>query len=92
MNSSPEKITDTDREEILRLVLSEASGVEVEEALRRFPMGIRGKFRQVACEAGLVKGKLAKNGAGETRFASGSKLSERGVRRLTELNSRKAGS
>jgi hypothetical protein len=92
MNSSANDITDTDREEILRLVLSEASGVEVEESLRRFPTGIRGKFRQVACEAGLVRGKLAKDGAGETRFASGSRLTERGVRRLTELNARKAGS
>jgi hypothetical protein len=83
------EITDVDREEILRLVLSEAEGMNVAEALGRYPRGIRSKFRQVVCEAGLVKGKLAAPVNGESGFGAGASLTERGRRRLKELNARR---
>jgi hypothetical protein len=83
------EITDVDREEILRLVLSEAEGMNVAEALGRYPRGIRSKFRQVVCEAGLVTGGLATPVNGESAFGAGAGLTDRGRRRLKELNARR---
>ena len=68
---------------------SEAEGMNVAEALGRYPRGIRSKFRQVVWEAGLVKGKLAAPVNGESGFGAGASLTDRGRRRLKELNARR---
>lgn len=83
------ELTDDDREEILRLVLSEADGVDVAADLGRFPAESRGLFRKVVIEAELVAaGGLAEK-EGELRYAGEPKLTQRGRRRLTELNARR---
>jgi hypothetical protein len=89
MSEEQREITDGDREEILRLVLSEAEGMDVAGALSRYPRAIRSKFRQVVCEAGLVKGGLARPVNGESAFGAGAALTDRGRRRLKELNARR---
>src|SRR4051812_29021827 len=87
-NEHDRQLTDADREEILRLVLTEAGGVDVEQELSAFPAKSRSTFRKVAYEAGLVKASGLDRSAEEIRFGKPAQLSERGKRRLSELNER----
>jgi hypothetical protein len=89
VNENGREITDIDREEILRLVLSEAGGADVSEDLKRYPQVARSKFRQVVCEAGLVSAKLVTGSEGEIGFGEPKKLTERGRKRLNDLNTRR---
>lgn len=91
MSEIDRQLTDADREEILRLVLTEASGTDVEEQLAAYPAKARGTFRKAAFEAGLVKANGLDRGGEEIRFGKPAQLSERGKRRLNELNERAAG-
>jgi hypothetical protein len=58
--------------------------------LSRYPRAVRSKFRQVVREASLVKGSLSAADDGESRFGKETTLTERGRRRLKELNDRRA--
>ena len=91
MNDIDRQLTDDDREEILRLVLHEAAGDDVEAKLATYPARARSTFRKAAYEAGLVKANGLDRGGEEIRFGQPAQLSERGKRRLTELNQRAAG-
>jgi hypothetical protein len=82
------QLTDDDREEILRLVLTEAGGGDVEGELSAYPVKSRSTFRKAAYEAGLVTTKGLDRGSEEIRFEKPAQLSERGKRRLSELNDR----
>ena len=87
-NDQDRQLTDADREEILRLVLIEAGGDDVERELAAFPAKSRSTFRKAAYEAGLVKANGLDRSAEEIRFGKPAQLSERGKRRLSELNER----
>jgi hypothetical protein len=83
-------LNDQDREEILRLVLTEASGGDVSGQLGRFPVSVRNTFRRVVEEAGLVRsGGTLLSDHGEAVFQQPLSLTERGRRRLMELNQRR---
>jgi hypothetical protein len=82
------QLTDEDREEILRLVLTEAGGTDVAALLGRYPAKARSTFRKAAFEAGLVRANGLDRGGEEIQFVKPAQLSERGKRRLAELNAR----
>jgi hypothetical protein len=90
MNDSEQGITDAHREEMLRLVLAEAAGEDVAGALAPYPSEERSRFRRVVVEAGMVKAKGLATRKGETVFEPPTQLSDRGRRRLKELNDRRA--
>jgi len=92
MNGPDNQLTDADREEILRLVLTEASGADVGAKLEAYPVKARSTFRKAAFEAGLVRTSGLDRGGEEIRFNKPAQLSERGKRRLNELNARSSGS
>ena len=85
------ELTDEDRERILRLVLIEASGGDAGEELQGYPADARNLFRRVVVQAGLVKVKELKEKGVENHFVQ-PKLSEKGARRLKELNGKFGGS
>ncbi len=87
---SNEDLNDDDREEILRLVLMEAGGTEVAAPLAEFPAEARSTFRRVVCEARLVNGKLVE-AEGEMKFGGKPLLTDRGRRRLKEIDERRKG-
>jgi hypothetical protein len=91
MKELDRQLTDTDREEILRLVLIEAGGTDVAEQLSAYPAKARSTFRKAAFEAGLVKTNGLDRTGDEIHFGKPAQLSERGKRRLSELNARAAG-
>jgi hypothetical protein len=88
MKEPDRQLTDTDREEILRLVLAEAGGADVAEQLAAYPAKARSTFRKAAYESGLVKASGLDRGGEEIQFGKPAQLSERGKRRLGELNER----
>lgn len=92
MSGPDNQLTDTDREEILRLVLTEASGADVSAKLAAYPAKARSTFRKAAFEAGLVRTSGLDRDGEEITFNKPAQLSERGKRRLNELNARAAGS
>jgi hypothetical protein len=90
MNGNHKELTDEEREELLRLILMEASGTDANEQLERFPANARSLFRRVVVQAGLVKVKELSQHGMENRFVE-PKLSEKGLLRLNELNGRFGG-
>ncbi|MEO5929736.1 MAG: hypothetical protein ABIR47_07380 [Candidatus Kapaibacterium sp.] len=85
-------LTDEDREEILRLILSEADGIDVRGELGKYPQPSRNLFRRVVREGGLVtSGDLSNDSSGESQFVAPVKLTPRGRRRLQELNTPREG-
>jgi len=88
MTEPERQLTDADREEILRLVLTEAGGADVRQQLAAYPAKSRSTFRKAAFEAGLVKTSGLDRSAEEIQFGKPAQLSERGKRRLVELNER----
>ena len=88
MTQPDRQLTDDDREEIIRLVLTEDSGADVEKELAAYPAKSRSTFRKAAFEAGLVKSNGLDRSSEEIRFGKPAQLSERGKRRLSELNDR----
>jgi hypothetical protein len=90
MTDNDRELFDEDREEVLRLILCEASGMDVRRELAEFPIAARSMFRKVVQEAGLVSSRgLAKGDAGEMLFNEPIALTPRGRKRLDELNSRR---
>lgn len=88
MNDENRELTDADREELLRLVLSEAEGKDVSGSFASYPHAAISTFRRAAFQAGLVQAKgLVMKGDVEV-FDGRTKLSDRGRRRLKELNER----
>src|SRR5688500_14046374 len=82
---------DEEREQILLLVLREAAGEDVADALNQFPMEARSKFRTIVCEAQMVKtAKLERADGGEVVFSGPTTLTPRGRKRLDELNRQQA--
>lgn len=90
MLENDRELYDEDREEVLRLILCEADGLDVRRELAAYPLSARSMFRKVVHEAGLVQsGGLAKGDAGEMLFDEPTTLTPRGRKRLDELNSRR---
>ena len=90
MSDPGRELYDEDREEVLRLILTEAGGADVREALGNYPMEIRTTFRRVVQEAGLVESSaLEKGDGGEWHFGERTSLTPRGRKRLDELNKRR---
>ena len=85
MNGDHRDLTDDEREELLRLILIEAGGTDAGEELRRFPPTARSLFRKVVVQAGLVKVRELSEKGIENHFVE-PKLSQKGARRLNELN------
>lgn len=84
------ELTDADREEILRLILSEAAGADVTRDLNRYPVEARNTFRRVVQEAGLVRsGGSRTTPEGEILFEKPLALTPIGRKRLAELNERR---
>jgi hypothetical protein len=88
MKEIDRQLTDDDREEILRLILIEAGGGDVAGQLAEYPAKSRSTFRKAAYEAGLVKASGLDRSSDEIQFGKPAQLSERGKRRLSELNDR----
>lgn len=86
-----DELTDADREELLRLVLCEAEGKDVSEAFASYPHGAISTFRRAAFQAGLVQAKGVGMKGDLAAFEGRPKLSDRGRKRLKELNERKGG-
>jgi hypothetical protein len=90
MSQNDRELYDEDREEVLRLILMEAGGEDVREKLAEYPVAARSTFRRVVQEAGLVQTKgLAKGDAGELLFDGPTTLTQRGRKRLDEINARR---
>lgn len=90
MQENGRELFDEDREEILRLVLCEAAGMDVRRELGEYPISARSMFRKVVHEAGLVQsGGLAKGDAGELLFNEPISLTPRGRKRLDEIDARR---
>jgi hypothetical protein len=90
MNENNRELYDEDREEVLRLILAQANGDDVDDALKSFPISARNMFRKVVQEAGLVETTgMVKGDAGEMFFADRTTLTPRGRKRLEELNARR---
>ncbi|HVK38526.1 MAG TPA: hypothetical protein VNA88_08355 [Candidatus Kapabacteria bacterium] len=91
MHENERELFDEDREEVLRLILCEAAGIDVRRELAEFPIPARSMFRKVVQEAGLVATKgLVKGDAGEMLFGSPTTLTPRGRKRLEELDARRS--
>lgn len=93
MSEDGRELFDEDREEVLRLILAEASGSDVRRELDAYPLDIRSQFRKVVREAGLVESAgLEKDDSGELLFGKKTVLTPRGRKRLNELNIRRSSS
>lgn len=91
MNGDDPELTDADREELLRLVLCEAEGKDMAEAFASYPHSAISTFRRAAFQAGLVQAKSVAMKGDLAVFEGRPKLSDRGRKRLKELNERKEG-
>src|SRR5688572_19170961 len=92
MSEQNDSVYDEDREEVLRLILTEASGTDSRRELEAFPVAVRNTFRRVVLEAGLVQAKGLSEGLdGEMLFDEPITLTPRGRKRLNELNGRRGG-
>jgi hypothetical protein len=90
MSENNRELYDEDREEVLRLILSEAAGQDVYDELVEYPVSVRSMFRKVVYEAGMVQTVgLVKGDAGEMLFGDRTSLTPRGRKRLDELNARR---
>ena len=89
MQENDREMFDEDREEVLRLILSEVAGEDVRRELAEYPIPARNLFRRIVQEAGLVQTRGTSRGdAGEVLF-EGATLTPRGRKRLDELNARR---
>lgn len=89
MQENNREMFDEDREEVLRLILCEASGIDVRQELAAYPSSARSMFRKVVHEAGLVQSAgLVTGDTGELLFKGPLSLTPRGRKRLDEINAR----
>ena len=91
MMDNEREMYDEDREELLRLILAQVDGADVDDDIAGFPVKARNTFRRVVQEAGLVDAKsMTKLESGEMVFDNPT-LTPRGRKRLSELNGRRDG-